>query len=654
MCGISGIINLSKTQVLNPKLILDINDEMYLRGPDSEGFLFANDSFSDFANNVKQNRPKAFISTVKSERDVVFGHRRLSIIDLSVEASQPMSDVTERYWVVFNGEIYNFKEIRSELELLGFKFKTDHSDTEVLLNAYAAWGTDCLKKLRGMFAFVLWDKKQDLFFVVRDRLGVKPLFYAIHNNVFYFASELKALLKNKEISREIDYTSLSDYISFTSVPAPKTIFTSIKKMEAAHFFIIQNGSISNPVRYWSPISNKITSSSEDVIIDELLHHLETSIKYRTIADVPIGCLLSGGVDSSSNLAFMSKNTTEKINAFSVGFSNVNGNTNEFKYAKQVANLYDANYTEIVLNESHFINFIDDLISIQDEPIADTAGIPIYYIAKKAKENGISVLLGGEGSDELLLGYEHWRLMFDFYNKIKSTPFNSGKAAYKMLHSLPVLKNKRIFYKKWIKRIENNTPIFIGGTEFNDEFDKSILLSDHFKYQLNGYSSYNVIEKYFSDFKEQSIEERSYYDFMSYLDLNFRLPESLLARLDKMTMAASVEAREPFMDHVLTEFCMSIPAALKVKNNEDKYLLKKGMEKYLPNDILYRPKLGFPVPLNNMLFEKEWGTKISAQLNDFNNRLHLFDDKAVKKHLQEKNGSQIWNLLNLSSWLDKYQ
>ncbi|MCE3258648.1 MAG: asparagine synthase (glutamine-hydrolyzing) [Bacteroidetes bacterium] len=652
MCGISGFISLKKEKAPSPEVILPINDELALRGPDGEGFLFGGESYSGIFNDTKSNRPDAFVTQRPSDRHFAFGHRRLSIIDLSTEAAQPMQDVTGRYFITFNGEIYNHAEIRTELEAKGYKFRTSHSDTEMMLNAYACWGPNCVEKFRGMFAFVIWDSVNDSFFIVRDRLGVKPFFYCIHDDVFYFASEFKALLRNKNIPHDIDYTALSDYLSFTSVPAPKTIFKSIKKLPAAHRIMIRNGEVSSPERYWSPLSAKLIEKNENQILEELIHHLQTSVKYRTIADVPIGCLLSGGVDSSTNLAFMSQNSSEPVNAFAVGFSNKNGYANEFYYAKMAADLFKANYYELELDSSHFSHFIREIVHLQDEPIADTANIPIYYIARKAKELGISVLLGGEGSDELLLGYEHWRLMYGFKKTLGKFPGGVGLATYRMLHSLPGLKNKRQFYRKWADRLSVNQPVFIGGTELRDENDKSSILSPEMKSLLKGYSSYEVVDRYYSEYKKLCKEERSYYDFMSFLDLNFRLPESLLARLDKMTMAASVEAREPFMDHILTEFCMSIPAELKVKNNTDKYLLKKGMEKFLPKEILYRPKQGFLVPLNNLLFEKDFLKNIANDINSCNNERKIFKQEYIDSILQQKKGAEVWNVLNISSWLNK--
>jgi asparagine synthase (glutamine-hydrolysing) len=395
-----------------------MNDIISHRGPDGEGFLFS-DNNQAFDSTLRSKSDALVLKNKSHTRQVALGHRRLSIIDLSDVASQPMADDTKTFWIVFNGEIYNHQELRNELEEKGCCFITDHSDTEVILNAYKTWGKDCLQRFNGMFSFCIWDTNKDEFFLARDRMGIKPLYYTEHKGALYFGSEVKTLLVNKGVSRKFNNKAIYDYLTFTAVPASNTIFDSISKLPAAHCFYIRQGKIEKPVRYWNPLAvEKYKEASDQEICELILSEIDKSAQKRMIADVEVGVLLSGGVDSSANLAMLSKHTDKPIKAFSIGFENQGNYKNEFKYSRKVAKQFGAEYHELLLTPEDFNSFFPKMVYYQDEPIADTANIPIYYLSKKAREEGVTVLLGGEGSDELLIGYKGWALAKQYFNLVE--------------------------------------------------------------------------------------------------------------------------------------------------------------------------------------------------------------------------------------------
>ncbi|MCF8261498.1 MAG: asparagine synthase (glutamine-hydrolyzing) [Melioribacteraceae bacterium] len=651
MCGIAGIIDLNSNHSIDPNKIVRMCDVMEHRGPDGEGFLFSSEN-QNYTKELKTERPNAKIDYQNSNRNVCLGHRRLSIIDLSSDAAQPMSNVSNNLWIVFNGEIYNHREIRKELEQNGFKFKTDHSDTEVILNAYSAWGIDSVRRLRGMFSFVLWDKNNDFFWFVRDRLGIKPLFYSVHNGLLYFASEIKAILAVSDIKREINNVALFDYLSFTSTAPPDTMFSGINKIAAGHMLKIVKGEVSNQIKYWDALnSNIFVQDSEKQIIENIYTGLKESVNIRREADVNYGVLLSGGIDSSANTALLSSMINSPAKSFTVGFKNNNeGYTNEFEYARIIADQYKTEHHEIELDENDFLDFFPAMIYHQDEPIADTANIPIYYVSKLAKQNDVTVLIGGEGSDELLIGYELWRFASEFDEFFKKYDSKILINFAKVLLGLPYLKNKRTFYSGWLENLSTGQQIFRGGNEVRSESDKNSIISNNYCQSLNGYNSNKTINDYFARYNSSG--RKGLLDWASYLDLNYRLPELLLARLDRMTMAASVEGRVPFLDHKFVEMCMSIDPKLKLKNKTDKYLLKQAVKDILPPEIIYRRKDGFTIPLKQ-LFQNDFENYSTEVIREFNKATNLFDEKYINTIFAQNLSSDKWTMLNLAAWWKKF-
>jgi len=654
MCGIAGIINLDHNIKTSYSQIIDMCDVQRHRGPDGEGYLYSNDfSFENFEY-LKNRRPKAHIHIAQSRRRVMLGHRRLSIIDLSDNAFQPMPDNDEKVWVVYNGEIYNHYEIRKELVSLGYNFNTNHSDTEVLINAYKEWGVDCLQHFRGMFAFVLWDIEKDLFFVVRDRLGVKPLFYSLNNGQFYFSSEIKGILQNKECERKINYHALNEYLTFSSVAAPNTMYKGIYKIKPAHYLLITNGEISAQKQYWdlAEIATHKLKLNEHETSELLLEKLIDSVNVRREGDVPYGALLSGGVDSSANVAILSKLISNELETFTVGFKNVeNVYTNEFEYAEKVAKQFNTKHNQICLDDNYFYDFLEKMSIHIDEPLADTACIPIYYVAQLARQHNIKILLGGEGSDELFIGYQLWRFNYDFNNLIGTKNNKFLIAATKRILKLPYIKNKRVFYKDWLNKISKYQTSFWGGTVVLDEDKKKKIFSESFKAKTLEFDVYKNIELLFTKFTNAG--NTDFLDWMTYLDTNIRLPELLLSRLDRMTMAASVEAREPFMDYRLAEFAMQIDSSLKIKNRTEKYILKKSLEGILDPEIIYREKDGFTVPLNQIFANEKFRKFASTKINDFNDYENIFTPGYLHSIFENNKYSEIWQLMNLALWWENY-
>ncbi len=643
MCGIAGIISLENNNNISPKSLVEMCDAMSHRGPDGEGYLIAGD-FENQGNWHGKKTPEQF-KYISNNRQVLLGHLRLSIIDLSPSANQPMADYNGDYWIVFNGEIYNHIELREELENAGYKFKTDHSDTEMILNAYDFWGKECLQKFNGMFAFSIWDKRNDSFFIARDRLGIKPFYFTIQDGVFYFASELRALLVEKITEVKLNIDSVYNYLTYLTIPGNETMIEGIEKLKPGHYFEIKQGKILEPVQYWDILKvSQVKKRSEEEIKKELLLQFEKAASRRMLADVEVGVLLSGGIDSSANLAMLSKFTNKKIKAFSIGFSNEIPNyENEFFYARKVAKKFNADYFEIEIDQATFTNELVNILRNQDEPNADTANIPIYLISKKAKEEGVTVLLGGEGSDELLVGYGNWIRIFDYYRLVESTPLKYLAGVLKKFNYKSWYNNT---YKRWLNKTSYGETAFWSSNEILNEREKKNLLNQHVKKSHTFTSSFEPLEGLFKNYKSS---KRHYYDWMSYSDISFRLPELLLARLDRMTMAASIEGRVPFLDHEFVEFCMSIEADKKADNNESKSILKKALEGILPNDILYRQKKGFVVPMKNLLFESDQFELFVNEIKSFNSKLNLFDDQSINDIINKKDGKLFWIILSLSMW-----
>ncbi len=643
MCGIAGIISLNESRISISE-ILKMTTEINHRGPDGEGLLLSKFHENNFANVSLSNCVMdSFV------RDFTFSHKRLSIIDLSEQASMPMTDVDNRFWITYNGEIYNHSEIRAELERLGARFKTDHSDTEVILNAFKYWGINCLKKFVGMFAFAIYDKLEDNFYFVRDRMGVKPFYYTIFEKRFYFSSSLRSLLRIEGFSPSINYKSLSDYFTYSSVPAPNTIISNIYKLEPSTYIQIKEGTVSDKVKYWDAFNDEVPEiENENEAIDKVMYLLERSVKYRLISDVPVGCMLSGGLDSSTNLALMQKNYGLDIKAYSVGFENTAKYNNELPYARKVAKFLDVKLTELVISKKEYLDTHQHLIKLFDEPIYDTANVPIYLMSRAAKNDGIKVLFGGEGSDELFLGYSLWTKLNNFYNRAKGV---NPTLLYNMLmlaNMIPYFNKRTTYYTQWAKLMKDKKHVFNGGYNIFDEDAKHSIFSDSVNEFNAAHSSYYITDKLFASFKTRGGSGLT--EFMSYMDINFRLPDILLARLDMATMASGVEARDNFVDHTLVEYCLKMKPSLKVKNGIEKYILKQAVKDLLPHDIVNRPKQSFIVPIEDILLSKNESHVNINELIAFNKEYNLFNNDFLKNDLIKHNSKNLFVFLLLKDWI----
>ncbi|MBI4744689.1 MAG: asparagine synthase (glutamine-hydrolyzing) [Actinobacteria bacterium] len=625
MCGICGIFNFSGKYEITDSLITKMRDTMIHRGPDGFG------------------------NWISEDKKVGFGHRRLSIIDLSESAGQPMSNEDDAVWIVFNGEIYNHSEIRAELEKAGHFFKTDHSDTEVILHSYEEWELDCVHRFRGMFAFAIFDRNKKRLLLVRDRIGIKPLYYTKVNGSFIFASEIKSLLSLPEVKREVNEEAFYHYLSFLTTPAPSTLFKNIYKLPAGHMFLVDEHGSCEMKEYWDVFTNvSPTNESEEIIAGNILDSLRESIKYRMVSDVPFGVFLSGGIDSSTNVALMTELMDRPVDSFSIGFKDQE-KYNEFQYARQVAKEFKTNHKEILIDVNDLIEFLPKLVYYQDEPIADPVCVPLYYLAKLAKDNGVTVCQVGEGSDELFCGYPYWGSVLRL-SGLNSLPFpNIFRQTGLLL--LSILGKEETSYYELLRRASNKEPIFWGGAEAFVEWQKKKLLSPGLKDKFHNYSSAEVILSYQKQFKERS-DGLSHLNWMSYLDLKLRLPELLLMRVDKMTMATSLEGRVPFLDHKFVETAMSIPESIKFKNGELKYILKKAVKSVIPDEIIYREKQGFGVPVMEWFFA-ELGELSRKKLISFCKRTNYFNSEEVESLINKKDSSQVWYLLNFVLWHEKW-
>ena len=536
MCGISGFFKINKDLAyIDRVFIKKMNDTMISRGPDGEGIW------------------------IEPTNCCGLGHRRLSILDLSNTAAQPMASSDGTICVSYNGEIYNHREIRKELLSLGvYDWKTDHSDTEVLLKSYERWGIKCIDKFRGMFAFALWDGKSKEFYLVRDRIGIKPLYYSIEEGLLLFASEIKAILSVSDKSPQVDERALYDYLTFLTTPCDQTLFKGIKKLRPATYMkVSQAGGISIHEYWdlWDHTHPELYQASDDEIRECLLDELRTSVKLRKKSDVPVGVFLSGGIDSSTNAALFSEGDESSVKTFCIGYAgNHDSYSNENRYARLMADYCHAEFYEKYLSEDDLLGFVQKMVISQDEPIADPVCVPVYYVSKLAKDNGVTVAQVGEGSDELFWGYKSWKTYLQLSRWDRRTPAFIERVGLNLLNSIG---KGYEMYTEFLRRGYEGTPIFWTGAEAFFEYDKKRMLSnDVLKIVGKDYTSFEAINPTYKKFR-QNAWEQSFLNWMSYSDLRHRIPELLLMRVDKMSMAVSLECRVPFLDHVFVEKAMSV-------------------------------------------------------------------------------------------------
>lgn len=630
MCGIAGALALDDRHPgVTAVYVERMCDALRHRGPDGSGVWVAPDG------------------------RVGLGNRRLAILDLSSAAAQPMSNEDGTLWITFNGEIYNHAEIRAELERAGgHRWKTDHSDTEVVIHAFEEWGIGCLERFRGMFAIALWDARSRELWLIRDRIGIKPLYYSTHHGRLAFASEIKALLCDPEQPRALDEEGLYHYLSFLTTPAPLTLFEGIRKIPAGVYLHARDRGEVREVRYWDVWDHTapLRGASEGEIAERILSELRTAVKLHKVSDVPVGVFLSGGIDSSTNAVLFAEGERSAVKTFTVGYTaEYPTYRNELPYARAIAERVGAEHHERLLSVDDFVDLLPVMVHLQDEPIADPVCVPIYYLSKLARDNGVVVCQVGEGADELFVGYPGW-LLAARLERWNALPVPRA-VKHVGLAGLRWLGRERASYYEWLRRGASGTPIFWGGAEAFTETHKQRLLSPSLRKRFRHFSSWEALRPVRERFEAKAWEP-SVVNWMTYLDLNLRLPELLLMRVDKMSMGVSLEGRVPFLDHKVVELAMSIPEAVKTRDGTLKYVLKKAVRGVIPDELIDRRKQGFTVPVGEWFFDR-LGETVRRELPEFCRETEFFQRSEVERLIESGDGWRSWYLLNFALWWRDY-
>jgi asparagine synthase (glutamine-hydrolysing) len=624
MCGISGIVYRDRQRSVSLGDLKRMCSTLIHRGPDDEGFFV--------------------------DGNAGLGMRRLNVIDL-MTGHQPISNEDKRIWIVFNGEIYNYPELRSELEKRGHRFST-RSDTETIVHAYEEYGEDCVNKFNGMFAFALWDRTNQRLVLARDRLGVKPLYYFLNDRCLVFGSELKAILEYREIPRNIDFEALNTFLTFEYIPAPLSIFKDVKKLLPGHLLILQDGEVSIR-RYWDLHFSPLQGSEKDYAAT-LYDLLKDSVRMRLVSDVPLGAFLSGGIDSSTIVCLMSETMDRPVKTFSIGFDDPS--YNELRYARMVARHFGTDHHELTLKPD-IVNLVRDLIERLDEPLSDVSIFPTYLVSRLAREN-VTVVLSGDGGDELFAGYE-WYVadkIARYYHVLPAVM--RDRWIPKAISCLPPSPRKKGFINK-LKR-------FVEGSVLSDslqhfrwnifltEAEKGLLYSEDLKKSVDHLDPCSHFTAYLNAFKNA---DRLWQE--QFADIKTYLVDDILVKVDRMSMANSLEARTPYLDFRVVEFVAGLPSHLKLNGLNTKYLLKRCMTGKLPQEILNRKKEGFSIPMKNWLrheirplMQEVLSTK-QIEENGFFNPRHV--EKLKSDHLQgiANHSHQLWSLIIFEMWRQRY-
>ncbi|MBI4159837.1 asparagine synthase (glutamine-hydrolyzing) [Candidatus Wolfebacteria bacterium] len=652
MCGITGVYHYKNSKRVDLPTLVKMRDTLVHRGPDDAG---------------------AYIS---DDQKVGLGTRRLKIIDLSEAGHMPMraeranskfeirnskfSASGGSAWITYNGEIYNFKELRAELLKKSHRF-TSTGDTEVILHSYLEYGSECVRYFNGMFAFTIWDEEKQILFAARDHLGIKPFYYSFQNGSFYFGSEIKAILAHPDFKKELAEENIPRYLTFSSLPSPLTLFKDVEKLPPAHCLVIQNGEVKER-EYWNPLraSNvQLQTSNEQFYIEEIRRLLRDSIKMQMVSDVPFGCFLSGGIDSSTNAALMTEALGRPVVTFSVGSKDFE-KYNEFKYSRMMAEFLGTKPNEVLIDDLHLEEFLARFPFHMDDPNGDQVCVPLFWLSKFTKENGVTVIQIGEGSDEIFAGYSTYILALNLYKKwwqwLRMTPQFARTSAFKFAKLLN--HPKFDFHKEYLRRLKDNQEPFWGNAIAFGDYDKESLLSDEFKAKFPCWSSYPVIQELYQEI--DSIDTGA--DFLkriTYLELKHRLPELLLMRADKMTMAHSLEGRVPFLDHRLVELALNMPTSIKIKSGVSKYILKKSVEGIIPKEIIWREKQGFATSMsewfkpNSPVEKRLTGIIRNSKLRERNILNYSYIERLINAHQVRgvEHNFRLWNLVTLSLWYD---
>lgn len=625
MCGIVGKYNLQPGEPVSSELIKAMCDKIIYRGPDDSG--------------------------VYVDGEIGLGHRRLSIIDLSELGHQPMASQDKMIWITYNGEIYNFQVLRDDLITKGYTFKSN-TDTEVIIYLYQEYGVGCLKYLRGMFAFVIWDQRKSILFLARDRIGKKPLFYYHDGRTFVFASEIKSILEDPSVKKEINFLAFYDYFKYLYVPDPKTIYKNIYKLEPGHFLICSKDRLEK-IEYWDVSFEKELSMDLEDISEELLRILNESVKLRMISDVPLGAFLSGGIDSSGVVALMARQQNDPITTCSIGFDSKD--YDEIRFARMIAGRFKTNHHEFTVKEKAE-EVLTDLAYWFEEPFADSSAVPTYYVSKLAKQK-VTVALSGDGGDENFAGYEKYYLD-DLENRIRSKiPRSIRKLILPSLANILSTFNYSLFQRGNTLlntlSFESDYGFYLTNTFFDDKLWDRIVNED-VKRELGYYDPFSVTKHYYN-----KADTDNHLSKILYTDLKSYLPGDILVKVDRMSMANSLEVRAPILDHNVIELAASIPASLKYNRGEKKYVLKHAFGQILPREIMYRKKMGFSVPLADW-FRGELKGMASHYLFSSDAGLMQFFNMAPLVRIWEMHQSGkgncatiLWSLLMFELWYREF-
>jgi asparagine synthase (glutamine-hydrolysing) len=630
MCGIAGIFDTQGKAPPSEHVLNAMNQIQFHRGPD-EGSVFVDEKIG-------------------------LAHRRLSIIDIST-GQQPMFNVQRTAAIVFNGEVYNFQPLREELIALGFEFHT-HSDTEVILQAYCAWGEKSVERLRGMFAYAIWDFQQQKLFVARDRLGIKPLYYAmLDNGQFIFGSELKVVEQHPQLLRDMDKLAVEDYFAFGYIPEPRTIYSQVRKLEPGHQLVLQTGSKAAKItQYWQVSFAEQLNQSEESIQEELIHRLKEAVDIRLLAEVPLGAFLSGGVDSSAIVALMAEIQGDRpVNTCSIGFDVKNYNETEF--ADLVVDRYKTDHQLEVVSSDDF-DLIDKLAGMYDEPYADSSAIPTYRVCELAKKR-VTVCLSGDGGDEIFGGYRRhkWHMLEEKIRSVvpsgvRSPVFNFLGNYYPKLDWAP----KFLRAKSTFQALQRDSlAAYLHTMSFVPDARRDKLFSTDFKRELGGYHALEVFKRHAKDFDGDDA-----LSLIQFLDMKTYLPGDILTKVDRASMAHSLEVRVPIIDHEFLQWSNKIPSKYKLEGSNGKAIFKRSLESRLPNDVLYRDKMGFGVPISKWfrgpLKDKLRQRILKGKMIDSG----MFDESVlhnmVEGHISgaQENDQMLWAMMMFEAFLQRTQ
>lgn len=625
MCGITGFVDSGGGSV-DRSVLERMNHAIAHRGPDDDGFYTGN--------------------------NIGLAMRRLSIIDVA-GGQQPIHNADKTKWIVFNGEIYNYQALRDDLEKRGHRFYTK-SDTEAVVHLYDEFGPDCLAHLRGMFAFAIWDESEQSLFLARDRVGKKPLLYSHQQNGdLIFGSEFQALLQHPAVSREVDTDAIDSYLSYLCIPAPQTAFKQIRKLEPGHWLKWKDGEIETR-RYWLPDFSKKIKISENEAIEETTRILRESTRLRMISEVPLGAFLSGGVDSSAVVALMAQESEQPVKTFSIGFEEED--FSELKYAKRVAEHVGAEYHEFIVRPNA-LDVIPTLVEHYGEPYADSSAIPTYYVSKETRRH-VTVALNGDGGDESFAGYERYTAMriAEAYTRVPSALRKVFVEAPVNLLPTSELKRSRFRDAKRFLTAANlprTERYFRWMSTFNRDAKREIYTSD-FEASVAGHNASAVLNKWFALANGTgTLDATLLTDQMTYL------PNDLLVKVDIASMANSLEARSPFLDHKLIEFAASLPENLKMRGLETKSLLKKVAARLVPKEVVYRRKMGFGVPIGKWFRGEMKDFVRSVLLCEKSLKRGIIKPENLERYVNEHIGGerdhafQLWTLMMLELWFQRF-